>query len=366
MSTLTVRRQVIKEIKEHENADRLELATLEGIDYQFVVQKGVYHAGDEVIYFPIDSLLPQPLISAMGLDGKLSGKEKNRVKTVKLRGEISQGLVVKPTDIASIYVDVWNTLLHMFNSNLDMKELLGVAKYEPPEIGGRNADLVRMPQHVSIYDLENAENEPDIVKELMKSNVVVTEKIEGSNWWMTIDKDDNITVGQRRYALRPKNDDNLDTHTWIKVAHTMEDAIRHLFASFASQVVDYPDVRTLTLRGEIIGPSVQGNYYQLNKHKVLLFDIEINGFIVSPEAFFEAVETANLETVPLISMRKKETLEWLLKGQTLKQFSNRQSLLINKPAEGVVIRPLFPTFKALADRVIIKQRSPEYLSKSDS
>lgn len=59
MSEFGVTLEKISKIWEHPNADRLELASIEGMTYQFVVPKGQYIEGDAVLYFPVDSLIPQ-------------------------------------------------------------------------------------------------------------------------------------------------------------------------------------------------------------------------------------------------------------------------------------------------------------------
>src|SRR5690349_7977254 len=96
MSTFAVTIESIDRVWAHPNADRLELASLRGMTYQFCIPKGEYAPGDTVVYFPIDSLLPPALIETLGLTGKLRGKTADRIATVKLRGEISQGVVAHP------------------------------------------------------------------------------------------------------------------------------------------------------------------------------------------------------------------------------------------------------------------------------
>src|SRR5260221_603855 len=96
MSIFSVSVERIASVWEHANADRLELARLASMSYQFVIAKGSYQVCDLVVYFPIDSLLPASIISALELTGKLAGSEKNRVKTIRLRGVISQGVVASP------------------------------------------------------------------------------------------------------------------------------------------------------------------------------------------------------------------------------------------------------------------------------
>ena len=79
------------EIEEHPNADAIELAKVG--DYRSIVRKGDFKTGDLGVYIPEAAIVPDWLISELGLEGKLAGKDKNRVKAIKLRGILSQGLI---------------------------------------------------------------------------------------------------------------------------------------------------------------------------------------------------------------------------------------------------------------------------------
>ncbi|MFT4978137.1 MAG: RNA ligase (TIGR02306 family), partial [Myxococcota bacterium] len=83
-------RVVAVTIEPHDNADALEIARVG--DYRAVVGKGQLATGDLIAYIPEQSLVPQPLLVELGLVGRLAGKEKNRVKALRLRGVLSQGL----------------------------------------------------------------------------------------------------------------------------------------------------------------------------------------------------------------------------------------------------------------------------------
>jgi RNA ligase (TIGR02306 family) len=93
MSTFKVTAEKLV-IHPHPNADALELAQV-GL-YRAVVPKGQYKTGDVAIYIPEQAVLPDELIEEIGLTGRLAGKDKNRVKAVRLRGELSQGIVCRP------------------------------------------------------------------------------------------------------------------------------------------------------------------------------------------------------------------------------------------------------------------------------
>src|SRR5579862_9548507 len=104
MSFFAVSIERIADVWEHTNAERLEMAKLGSMSYQFVITKGSYKPGDLVVYFPIDSILPEHIVETLGLTGKRAGSEGNRVKTIRLRGQISQGVVASPEAV----IPAWN------------------------------------------------------------------------------------------------------------------------------------------------------------------------------------------------------------------------------------------------------------------
>src|SRR4051812_18577876 len=120
MSTLKVEVVLIDEILPHPNADRLELARIAG--WNCVVRKGEYSAEDKVVYIPVDAILPVELEGKLfPLESKIK-LEKSRVRTIKLRGAISQGIVATLPELGLCDQAV----------GTDVSEVLGITKYEPP------------------------------------------------------------------------------------------------------------------------------------------------------------------------------------------------------------------------------------------
>ncbi len=365
MSKFGVTVEYLEKIEPHENADRLEMATLSGRDYSFVVGKGQFQAGDVVIYFPIDSLLPMSIVDKLGLTGKLAhgnipedGSERlrNRVKTAKLRGNMSQGIVSGLTDLADIFPDLDFESLQVGD---DLTECFGVIKYEPPILPMRHGSLARLPELVSVYDIESAQNYADIMNEyLMDAPVYITEKVEGSNWWATIDVEGDIRVGQRNYEII----DIVDyQHDWYKVLKTqsLEEKLKQLW----NALVDSDDtVKLVTLRGEMTGPGIQGNYYKLKDYKVWAFDIEVNGKPIDAGQFLELTLQLNIEVVPLLAVNM--TLKEWLDNHTIKEAADGQSTIHTVKREGIVIKPMTEQTDMRLGRVFIKQHSLAYLAKS--
>lgn len=371
MSYFGVTLETLETVKSHPNADRLELGKLKGLSYQFVIPKDQYKAGDQVIYFPIDSILPDSVAEICGVLGKLRGKEKNRVGTVRLRGEISQGIVApKKAFIAVInsfemIKDVPEYKDKDFGEY--MAETLGVEKYEAPEKPCNTGNLCSLPVGLSIYDIENAEREEDMLNKLMDCEVEISEKMEGSNFSVTATVGGDIFVNQRRHTIKPIEG---KTHTWWRVA------VEHGWIDFAKSLMQKysGEAESITIYGEMLGPGVQKNYYNLKHNQVMCFDIRLDTdrwvsptdrrFAVSAFSFNEG--RGLLRNVPILSESGFVTLKEWLGGKTIQEKSNGTSLLaLDKLREGIVIKPVDASLMFGNKRLFIKQRSPEYLEKND-
>jgi RNA ligase (TIGR02306 family) len=349
LSIFAVTVERLHEVWPHPNADRLELGRLASMSYQFVLAKGAYKPGDAVVYFPIDSVLPEALVGRLGLTGKLAGAEKNRVKTVRLRGEISQGVVASldilpPDGPAPAPGD-------------DVTARLGVTKYEPPPILGEGGELIPLPPLVSVYDIEGAERFQALVEAyLLDAPVTITEKLEGSHFAASLDRSGEVSVCQRRFRIRPVPGVE---HTWHALAKGSG-----VLAALPAMARELGDPSTLTLRGEVIGPGVQGNHYRLPARRLVAFEIEADGAAVDAPTFFGLCERLGVEHAPVLA--RGPTLRAWLDGRTIAAASNGRSALNPEVArEGVVVRPLREARDASFGRVILKQRSPEYLAHSD-
>ena len=142
-------------IEEHPNADALEVACIG--DYKCIVGKGSYNSGDLAVYIPEAAILPDWVISRLGLEGKLAGKQKNRVKAIKLRGVLSQGLVF-PLDKRE---DGFYLVKAHSDKGILVKEgdvvtdVLGITKYEPPIPTHMNGEVFSAYGKTISYDIEN-------------------------------------------------------------------------------------------------------------------------------------------------------------------------------------------------------------------
>lgn len=161
MSTFKVTVEKI-EVVPHPGADKLELVRVG--DYSSIVSKDSFKTGDLVAYIPEASIVPLWLQKELGVDGRLAGPKHDRVKAVRLRGVLSQGLVYPARDY-------WNV-------GDDVTEELQIKKWEPPVpaclagevcVGGSNRTIS--------YDIENYKRFPELMPD--GTEVVFTEKLHG-------------------------------------------------------------------------------------------------------------------------------------------------------------------------------------------
>jgi len=341
MSEFSVKVVRIEQLLNIEGADVIELAKVNDCGYQFVVKKGDFQIGDLAVYFPLDALIPQWILEKMGLwkddKGLLSGSDGNRVKTIKLRGQISQGLLASQ--------NVFDAKL-VFDA--DLTQILGVEKYEPVPIFSKGANLRKLSPELSKYDIENAEKYPHVLDKLRL--VVITEKLEGSNFSYLLRKDGSTALCSRNYVLT----DYQDNHIWA-LALKSEGIHDKLQA-----VLDANHSEFVALQGEIVGTGIQGNIYHLNEHRVYAFDIIADGQYIDALDFRSFCDTYSIRQVPHLHTGY---LDEFLNGETLQGASNGNSLICPTLREGIVVKPFIESWHSDIGRLILKQRDPIYLSK---
>lgn len=183
MSSFTVTLETV-EVRPHPNADRLELARV-GL-FDAVVGKDQFKTGDIVLYIPEQAILPEGLIQALGLEGKLAGKAKNRIKAVSLRGALSQGVVAKPSIVdvspeSEFYSEVTEALTLAkagVPSTYDFGPAMGIEKWEPEIPIHLSGSVESGADLLSWVDIENIKRYPDVFED--GEQVWVSEKIHGT------------------------------------------------------------------------------------------------------------------------------------------------------------------------------------------
>lgn len=173
MSLFEVNIVTVEAIEPIEGADKIVLARVGG--YQTIIMKDSFKVGDMAFYIPEASIVPQEIVTYLGLEGRLAGSDKNRVKAIKLKGILSQGLLLP--------LDYLRKEEHgdkqLFFAEGDYAEKLGITKYEPVVPVSMSGDVVAIgPENTINFDIDNIKKYPSLFGEIVP--VVITEKIHGT------------------------------------------------------------------------------------------------------------------------------------------------------------------------------------------
>lgn len=268
----------ILKIEEHDNSHSLEIATVYG--FQVVVQKSKFKVGDLCVYLPIDSMLPINIENILfGADAKIK-LHKSRLRQIKIRGKISQGMLTKPESFNSIIN------LNYLKEESDLSLILNVQKYEPPVKGnprppGKPGSRKQManPDFHTYGGLTNLKWMPNSFDD---KNVVVQEKIHGTNARaakLPYRANTLLKKIKKLFGLAPKfenlyGSNNVDiTNTRGYTGFYGEDIYGAAFAKCdAFEKLDQGEI----IYGEIYGPGIQKGYsYGLSEPKFILFDVKV-------------------------------------------------------------------------------------------
>lgn len=325
------------------NADAIELARING--WQCVVKKGEFAVGDLGVYCEIDAVPPdappfrflwQPKDAPPGESAPRPAKF--RIRTLKLRGALSQGLLLP---------------LGMFEiagaaEGLDLTEALGIAKYEPPQAMLGNGEIRSVfPRAVPKTDEIRAQSVPQVLEEIAGLPYVCTLKYDGSSATFCIDPDDGaFHVCSRNFSIREGE------NTLWRLARELD---------IEAILRRRPE---LAIQGEVCGPGIQKNPLGLERIELFVFslydmaarrylsDQELRGFC--QEHGLQAVAIA--ASGPAFDLDLPGLLA-LAEGKYPGTANER---------EGIVIRPAGETrsaaldgrlsFKAISNRFLLKER----------
>lgn len=326
MSSLIVEVCQIDEVKPHPNADRLSIAIVKG--WQCVVPKDTYKAGDPITYIPPDSVLPVELSDSIGVTKYLS---KGRVRSTKLRGEPSFGVVCQPYG----------------NVGEDVAAKLGIAKWIPPlKVTAGDAEAEH-PMFSRYTDIENMRHFPMLLQD--GEMVVATEKIHGtsSRIGMIREGGEWLKLAASKGAQRKFSEDGTYWLPW-RMPNVAE-----LMAKVAE---GNPRANQIILFGEIYG-KVQSLRYGLPQGLgYRAFDLMIDGRYMDRDPLDTTLEMYGVEQVPTIyeGPFSLDTIAALSKGKSMIPGADHIR-------EGVVVTPMKERHDPETGRVILKYVSDDYL-----
>jgi RNA ligase (TIGR02306 family) len=323
--------QKVKALTPIEGADAIETATILG--WQVVTKKGELKVGDLCIYCEIDSQLPEKETF------EFLRQRKFVIRTVRLRGQISQGICF-PLSLLPSHISI--------EEGLDVTDILEITKYEPPISAGLGGKVKGyFPGFIPKTDETRVQVLEEVINQHRGKVFYASEKIDGAS--MTCYLNEGVFgVCSRALDLVESN----DSLYWVCAKKfDLENKLKSLEGDFA-------------LQGELAGEKIQGNRLKLKGLHFFvfnIFDIKAHRFLDYKD-FHQLASKLNLEIVPIIEKNFLLTQE--TKISDLVNYSIGKSLL-NKDVwrEGVVFRPLNETRDNYLGRLSFKAINPEYLLK---
>jgi RNA ligase (TIGR02306 family) len=283
----------IADIQPIEGADAIVVATVDG--WKVVVKKDEFKVGDLAVYLEIDSWVPHelaPFLSKGQEPRVYNGVKGERLRTIKLRGQVSQGLLLK---MSSIPLNFWASENSetgevyycedmAWNEGDDLTDELKIQKWEAP-IPAQLQGQARGMFPTSLIPKTDQERIQNCFPEIQEKGDVtyeVTMKLDGSS--CTIFRwEGELRVCSRNLELKI-NEENKD-NTFVAMALKIGDRIPN----------------GLAFQGEIMGPGIQGNREGFKEHRFFVFDI----FDIAKHAYLAPGERRSvchmigLEHVPL-------------------------------------------------------------------
>ncbi len=377
--------QKIKAIKPIEGADRIECVQV--LNWDCVAKKGEYQVGDLVIYFEIDSLLPDiPIFEFLKGSSWSQKLNKYKISTHKFRNQISQGLVISLNEIYEILQQIGvyekeECLPVIFDKELkllakkdfsvpdnvigyDLTELLGVEKYEPPVSNGSLGNIIHHEWYVPKTDEERIQ----VCAEEVLPKYIESEQ----DWWYASIKldgtsctaglfNDAFLIGGRNQWYK---DENMYTTTVNKYGDLREKLNQHL-----KDTGEY-----LVFQGELCGPGIQGNKLGLKEKEWFIFNVytsktgTYDSYVkIDIGTMVDICGDFGLRVVPIVATADKfdfkentdidTVVENLLKyADTFRYRNYFENASPNQIAEGLVFRmnDMTNSFKVISNKFLLK------------
>lgn len=329
----------ISDIRAIKDADNIELAKIDG--WQVVIaKKDNFKIGDLCIYCEIDSVLPD--IPAF----EFLRSKKFRIKTVKLKGELSQGIVF-PISLLSEF-----SYFGLIEEGTDITDSLGIIKYEAPIItelsGIAKGDF---PVLIPKTDEERCQNILGMLDKYKNQEIefVATEKLDGTSVTYAIINNE-FNVCSRNLNLEK---DEKNTIWKFAIENDIENKLRKYIGE---------DSISIAIQGELIGEGIQKNNYNIKGHKVYFFNV----FDIDKQKYLDFDESKNLLDYLGLSMVPVFLSKFYLQDITIEDLiklaDGNSQLNVNSKREGIVFKSKYSinypygkvSFKVISNKYLLK------------
>ena len=339
--------QRVWKIEPIEGADRIELAHVLG--WQCVVNKGQILPMDTAVYFEIDSFLPiRPEFEFMRASSYKNSDimgEGFRLKTMRFRGQLSQGLLLPLSMFPEIPADA--------EVGTDVTELLGVRKWEIEERATTGGTVIgTLPYDIPHTDETRVQAMPELIQEFRGLEYYISTKMDGSSHSIGIDENGFHVTG---HNYEYKDDGSSGFYKLVN-----ERGYKTKLEAFAKE----NGLKTLTIQGEYCGPGILKNRLKLVKPEWYVFTVRENGKRVGLDRMLEVCRALGLDHVPI----EERGMDLPSKYPTVEALLERADGDYPRGGkkEGIVIRPTEPVFCPLISASLsMKVVSNKYLLKNE-
>jgi len=347
--------ELIKNLEPIKDADRIELATVLG--WQVIVKKGEFKIGDKCRFYEIDSKLPEIE------EYEFMRKSKFKIKTMKMKGVISQGLVLPYNGNKEVGEDLTKELGVIHIEQETPKEEIKKHKgffakwlFIIKKKLGLTPKPVRIPfpRFIKITDQTRVQNIRDLkemYKNMTKTYFIVpyTEKLDGCSATYYV-KGNHFGICSRNFELTRNADGSTSHYFHIAEKYNIEEKLKALKKK--------KEVDMIYVQGEIIGPGIQKNNYKLQSKEFRLFNAGYSDDLdCGCTSLFSTSEALGIKSVPLLGSVELPDFEDV--SNLIKISKRNSSLNKNVKAEGIVIR-------SIDNKYSFKVINPDYLLENQN
>ena len=339
--------QRIWKIESIEGADKIELAFVLG--WQCVVNKGQFKPMDLAVYFEIDSFLPvRPEFEFMRNSSyrktDIMG-EGFRLRTMKFRGQLSQGLLLP--------IDQFSEIPETVELGTDVTEILKVRKWEIEEKATTGGTVMGgLPIDVPHTDETRIQAEPELINDFAGLEYYISTKMDGSSHSVSLDEDGFHVTG---HNYEYKDDGKSAFYELVK----RDDIERKLRKYYEEN-----RLHLLTIQGEFCAPGIQKNRLKLVRPEWYVFTIRVDGKRVSLKKMWEICDKICLQMVPIEEVGRNLPSRYPTVEALLERADGEYPKGGKK--EGIVIRPTEPVFsERISGELSMKVVNNKYLLKNE-
>lgn len=378
MSTFACPIVTIKTVTKHPNADSLDIITFEETGWKCVDKIGIRKPGDSVIYIPVDANVPVDKPEFEFLKSRAKSNGLCRIRTIKLRGEISQGLVIDIPKITDFDIV----------PGIDTSTFFDITKYEPPQeqvfsVNAKGSFFPWCPK----TDAERYQQFNRTIQSYLDNTWVATLKVDGTSMTVGYDSfrvaecillNDEFGVCSRNQELKSPEEMNLDAESngqtpWgFKLDIYWSTTRKFNLLEKAKQIaIDFGYDR-VAIQCELAGPGIQDNHLKLTEVQPFCFDIYVtqgeSSFYIDIDTRIKLCKTYE---IPEVIVYKRGSLAEIV-GKSVDQFQNVDFSSIQElkyesgfPIEGLVFVPIIEQYVGTLGRLKFKFINPIFEIETD-